>query len=69
MRYLYTGVCPLLVHLAHGQSVADTLAVGQALQTPEESSRRVTSHTDSTGLCVETLSWTRADGLVRPTPT
>lgn len=65
MRYLYTGVCALLVHLAHGQSVADTLAVGQVLQTPEEASRRVTSHTDSTGLCVETLSWTGADGLVR----
>ena len=67
MRYLYTGVCALLVHLAHGQSVADTVAVGQVLQTPEESSRRVTSHTDSTGLCVETLSWTGADGLVRVT--
>jgi protein TonB len=25
----------------------------------------VTSHTDSTGLCVETLSWTGPDGLVR----
>ncbi|MBJ6142736.1 energy transducer TonB [Hymenobacter sp. BT559] len=65
MRYVYTGICVLLAHLAQGQALADTLAYEQPRQTTEEASRRVTSHTDSTGLCVETLSWAGARGLVR----
>lgn len=65
MRCLYTGICGLLVHLAHGQTATDTLGLARLPQAAEETGRRVASQTDSTGSCTETLSWGGSDGLVR----
>jgi protein TonB len=64
MRYLYLLSLALVAEVVQGQTIADTLRV-TAPQARGEVVRRVTSTTDSTGLCTETLSWGEASGLVR----
>jgi hypothetical protein len=65
MRCLYLVSLTLVAQLAHGQTIADTLRTAVPSLAAEEVARRVASRTDSTGLCVETMSWGEHIGLVR----
>jgi hypothetical protein len=64
MRYFYLLLLALGSRVAYGQSVVDTLG-HEKPQTAEEVSRRVVSQIDSTGLCVEVLTWGQSSGLMR----
>jgi hypothetical protein len=67
MRYLYLLSLALVIQVAHGQTIADTSGTTTSPQVGagEEAVQRVVSHTDSTGMCIETANWGGATGLTR----
>lgn len=65
MRYLYLLLLVLGVRAARGQANADTLAAATLPPEAGDIKRYVRAHTDSTGLCGETLRWEGAGGLAR----
>jgi protein TonB len=65
MRYLYFFSLALVTQISYGQTIADTSKSAISSQAGEEVVQQVISRTDSTGMCVENISWGGTAGLAR----